>query len=84
MLLTLLAYSKPNLSPIYVSQQQLNLVEWQGKRKHRYKDWVLDTKSKLGTVLTYITLISLLERIGVNLRLYCLIPLGVLRMPDKL
>jgi len=35
-------------------------------------------------VLIYITLISLLERIGVNLRLYYLIPLGVLRMPDKL
>ena len=84
MLLTPLAYNKPNLSPIYVSQQQLNLVEWQGKRKHRYKDWVSDTESELGIVSTYITLTSLLERTDINLRLCCLIPLGVLRMLDKL
>ena len=45
---------------------------------------MLDTESELGTVSTYITPISLLERMGVNLRLYYLIPLGVLRMPDKL
>jgi hypothetical protein len=45
---------------------------------------VLDTKSELGIVLTYITLISLLKRIGINLRLYYLIPLGVLRILDKL
>jgi len=45
---------------------------------------VLDTKSELGMVLIYITLISLLERMGINLRLYRLIPLGILRMPDKL
>jgi len=45
---------------------------------------VLDTKSELGIVLTYITPTSLLEKTGINLRLYCLIPLGVLRMPDKL
>jgi hypothetical protein len=44
---------------------------------------VSDTKSELGTVLIYITLINSLERIDINLRLYCLIPLGVLRMPDK-
>jgi hypothetical protein len=38
MSLTPLAYSKPNLSPIYVLQQQLDLVEWQRKRKRRDKD----------------------------------------------
>jgi len=77
------AYSKPNLSPIYISQQQSNLAEWQGKRKHRYKDWVSDTKSKPGTVLIYITPTSLPERMGINLRLCRLIPLGVLRMLDS-
>ena len=45
---------------------------------------MLDTKSKLGTVLIYITPINLLERIGINLRLRYLIPLGVLRILDKL
>jgi len=45
---------------------------------------VLDTKSKLGTMSIYITLISLPERMGINLRLYYPIPLGVLRMLDKL
>jgi hypothetical protein len=44
----------------------------------------LDIKSKLGTVLIYITLISLLERTGINLKIYCLISLSVLKMPDKL
>ena len=68
---------------MYVLQQQLDLVEWQEKHKLRDKDWVLDTKSKPGIVLIYITLISLLERTGINLRIYYLIPLGVLRMLDK-
>jgi len=45
---------------------------------------VLDTKSELEIVLIYITLISLPERIGINLRLYYLIPLSILRMLDKL
>ena len=43
-----------------------------------------DTKSEPGTVLIYITLTNLPERTGINLRLYRLIPLGVLRIPDKL
>jgi hypothetical protein len=45
---------------------------------------VLDTKSKPGTVLIYITLTNSLERTDINLRLCRLIPLGVLRMLDKL
>jgi len=45
---------------------------------------VLNTKSEPGIVLTYITLTSLLKRIGINLRLYYLISLGVLRMLNKL
>jgi len=45
---------------------------------------VSDTKSELGTVLIYITLINLLERTDINLRLCRLIPLGVLRILDKL
>jgi hypothetical protein len=35
-------------------------------------------------VLIYITLISLLERMGINFKIYYLIPLGVLRMLNKL
>ena len=81
--LTLLASSKPNLSPIYISQQQLNSVKQQGKRKHKDKDQVLDTKSELGTVSTYITPKNLLERMGINLRIYYLILLSILRMLDK-
>jgi hypothetical protein len=45
---------------------------------------MLDTKSKLGMVLIYITPISLLERTGINLKIHYLIPLGVLRMLNKL
>ena len=45
---------------------------------------MLDTKSELKTVLIYITLISLLKRMGINLRICYLIPLGVLRMLNKL
>ena len=35
-------------------------------------------------VLIYITLISLLERTGINFRIYYLIPLGVLKILNKL
>jgi hypothetical protein len=84
MSLTLPAYSKPNLSLIYILQQQLDLVKWQKKYKYKDKDWVLDTKSKPGMVLIYITPTSSLERIGINLKIYCLILLSVLRMLDKL
>jgi hypothetical protein len=45
---------------------------------------VLDTKSKLGTVSIYITPISSLEKTGINFKIHYLIPLGVLRMLDKL
>jgi len=84
MLLTPPACSKPNLSPIYILQQQLNLVKWQEKYKHKNKDWVLDTKSELGIVSIYITPTSSLKRMGINLRIYCLIPSSVLRILDKL
>jgi hypothetical protein len=77
------ACSKPNLSPTHVSQQQSNSAEWQGKRKHRHKDWVSDTESEPGTVSTYVTPTSSPERTGTNLRLCRPIPSGVLRMPDE-
>ena len=83
MLLTPPACSKPNLSPIYILQQQLNLVKWQEKYKHKNKDWVLDTKSELGIVSIYITPTSSLKRTGTNLRICHPIPLGVLKMLDK-
>ena len=45
---------------------------------------MLDTKSELRIVSIYITLTSLLKRTGINLRICCPIPLGVLRMLNKL
>ena len=69
---------------MYISQQQLDLVKWQRKHKHKDKDWVLDTKSKLGIMSIYITLISLLKRTGINLKIHHSIPLGILRMLNKL
>ena len=81
---TPLACNKPNLSPIYIPQQQLDLVKWQKKCKCKNKDWVSDTESKLGTVSTYITPTSLPEKTSINFKIYCSIPSGVLKMPDKL
>ena len=69
---------------MYILQQQLDLVEWQRKCKYRDKDWVLDTKSKLKIVLIYITLISLLKKMGINFKIYYPIPLSILKMLNKL
>ena len=83
MLSTLPIYNKPNLSPIYVSQQQSNSVKWQRKRKCRDKDWVSDTENKPKMVSTYITPTNLLEKMGTNFKIHCLIPSDILKMPDE-
>ena len=44
---------------------------------------MLDTESEPKTVLIYIILISLLERTGINFKIRHLIPLGILRIPNK-
>ena len=43
-----------------------------------------DIESESGIVSIYITPMSLPEKMGINLKNYCLIPSGVLKMPDKL
>ena len=45
---------------------------------------MLDTKSEPGTVSIYITPTSLLEKMGINFKICYLIPLGVLKMLNKL
>ena len=69
---------------MYISQQQSDSVEWQRKHKYKDKDWVLDTKNKPEIVLIYITPTSSLERMGINLKIYYLIPLDILKMLNKL